>query len=393
MSKRFSTLLLPLFAFLSFLLFLYSFTQIDLGLALTRFPFLYAIQRGFQYVGYFNRPLSAWLYGLLVLAMFGVFALILSAVHKQKIKEKKVWMYLLIVTILLTFSYNAFSHDLFNYIFDAKIFTFYGKNPYAFKALDFPGDPMLGFMHWTHRVYPYGPAWLGLTIPLSYLGMDVFIVTFFLFKLLASAAFIGTAYFLRKIAGKLFPGKELFIVTFFAFNPFVLSEGLVSAHLDIVMMFFGVMSFYFLIQRRYWWALVLFALSVSVKFATIFLFPVFLAAVTMQVMKEKVPWAAFISAMCVSMLLSVVAAATQSGNFQPWYLLTVLPFAALIVHRYFAFIPSFILSAAAAIVYLPYLYLGHWDGPVQDILRNIYIVSILFSIVATLLYRFSKRKV
>jgi hypothetical protein len=44
------------------LLFLYSFTQIDLGLVISRFPFLYEVEKSFQYIGYFNRPLSASIY-------------------------------------------------------------------------------------------------------------------------------------------------------------------------------------------------------------------------------------------------------------------------------------------------------------------------------------------
>jgi len=81
-----------------------------------------------------------------------------------------------------------FLTTIFNYILTQKIITHYQQNPYIHKALDFPGDPMLSFMHWTQRVYPYGPVWLGLTaaIIISWFG---FFLHIFMFKALMSASF------------------------------------------------------------------------------------------------------------------------------------------------------------------------------------------------------------
>ena len=92
--------------------------------------------------------------------MFIYYFYFLYAVYKKKINKKIIRNLIVITSIGLGFSYVAFSYDLFNYIFDAKIITFYHQNPYFHKALDYPGDPMLSFMRWTHRVYPYGPIWL-----------------------------------------------------------------------------------------------------------------------------------------------------------------------------------------------------------------------------------------
>ena len=123
------------------------------------------MQKFFQQIGYFNRPLSAVLYSVIVISMFTFYILFLKLARVNLINKKQLWILILITTAILTFSYNAFSYDLFNYIFDAKIVTFYQQNPYIHKALDYLGDPMLSFMHWTHRYYPYGPIWLALTIP------------------------------------------------------------------------------------------------------------------------------------------------------------------------------------------------------------------------------------
>src|SRR5260221_5451039 len=148
-------------------LFFYSYTQVDLSLTLSRISIWQTIEKSFQYIGYFNRPLSTYLYLGILLLLFGFYIYFLKLVNKQKVKRKEVWLIIITLSVILTFSYNAFSYDLFNNIFDAKILTHYQLNPYSFKALDFPHDPMLSFMHWTQRTYPYGPIWLFFSIPLS----------------------------------------------------------------------------------------------------------------------------------------------------------------------------------------------------------------------------------
>ena len=169
------------YIFVILCLFLYSFTQIDLGLTVTRFAGVAQIQRAFQWVGFFNRPLSTWLDVLITLALFKFYIFFILFARKKILTSRTFWIIVFILTGILALSYTAYSYDIFNYIFDAKIFTHYGANPYLHKALDYPGDPMLSFMHWTHRTYPYGPIWLGLTIPLSYLGLNFFVPTYFLF--------------------------------------------------------------------------------------------------------------------------------------------------------------------------------------------------------------------
>lgn len=163
-------------------LFFYSFTQIDLGLVISRYPIFYQFEKSFQYIGYFNRPLSTLFYLLLLVLLFGFYVLFLKMAAKKKITKQFVWKLAIVAAVVLSFSYSAFSYDIFNYIFDAKIVTHYYQNPYAHKALDYPMEPMLAFMHWTHRMYPYGPVWLAVTVPLSFLGLQLFLPTFFLFK-------------------------------------------------------------------------------------------------------------------------------------------------------------------------------------------------------------------
>ena len=141
---------------------------------------------------------------------------------------------------------------------------------------------MLSFMRWTHRVYPYGPAWLGITIPLSFIGNNIFILTFILFKLLASVSFVFSAYFVQKISEQLSSQKSLLLLVLFAFNPLIIIESLVTGHIDIVMLVFALWGLYCLLQKKYIWAVFLLFISIGIKFVTVFLIPLFIAIYIMQ---------------------------------------------------------------------------------------------------------------
>ena len=338
--------LVLLYLFFIIALFLYSFTQVDLGLTMTRASFITNIQRWFQYIGYFNRPLSSALYGVIILGLFISYGVFMYSVKKKLLNSKLLWKLIVIITVILTFSYNAFSYDIFNYIFDAKILTHYQLNPYLYKPLDFPLDPMLSFMHWTHRTFPYGPIWLGITIPFSYLGLNFFLPTFFLFKVLASISYLGTVYAISRIVRKISPENESLAIVFFAFNPLVLIESLVSGHNDIVMMCLGMFGILFLVTKRYLIGLVLLLLSVGTKYATGFLLPLYGIIMLFERKQVLVKYQQIFPIFIVTMLLAVVAASIRT-TFQPWYLLFVVPLASLVPQKYYVIIPTFVLSIVA----------------------------------------------
>lgn len=370
-------------------LFFYSFTQIDLSLTLSQVSIWQTAEKFFKNIGYFQRPLSSFLFVSIVLLLFVFYLLILNAICKKEMSKKTIWFLIIAAAVILTFSYNAFSYDLFNYMFDAKIITYYSQNPYIHKALDFPGDPMLSFMHWTHRLYPYGPTWLGLTVPLSFVGMQFFLPTFFLFKMLMSMSFLGTVYFIGRILQKFSLKNELFGIAFFALNPLVIIESLVSAHNDIVMIFIVMWSLFLLMNKKYVRSIILFILSIGVKFATAFIFPIYALVLYLQSKKKTVNWQFLFAVMTAVMIIPVILASYRT-NFQPWYLLNILPFAALVSRSYYVFIPGVIVSLFATFQYLPFLYLGNWDKPVPSILFWMTVGSIVLSLLFTLAWSLKK---
>ncbi len=382
-----SRLFLCIYFFFILFLFAFSYTQVDLGLTLTRASIFSDIQKAFQYIGYFNRPLSTALFVLCIGGLFGCYLYLLK--YSKNISRKTIWILILITTGILAFSYNAFSYDLFNYIFDAKIVTHYGLNPYVHKALDFPGEPMLSFMHWTHRVYPYGPLWLGLSIPLSYLGSNIFIVTFFLFKIFIAGAYLLTVYFIEKVSERINNNTGSLPVILFAFSPFVLVESLVSSHNDIVMMALCMAGIYLLISQKFAQAFLLVVLSAAVKYATAVLLPLMLILWMASSKRITLEWSKLLPIFSLALLFTVGAATLQSGNFQPWYLLFVMPMFVLCSTKRYLIVPLVVISIGALAMYIPYLYLGNESYSITYLLPIITILTAIISFVSgIILYRF-----
>ena len=373
-------------------LFFYSFTQVDLNLTLSRWSVWVVIQKYFQHIGYFQRPLPTVLYIAIILLLYIFYFLFLRLAIIGKIRG--IWGLIVATTVILALSYNAFSYDLFNYIFDAKIVTFYHQNPYEHKALDYQYDQWTNFMRSTHRVYPYGPVWIGLTIPLSFLGFNIFLLTFYLFKTLIAASFLGTVYFLKKIIDYSKIQNAWYGITLFALNPLVLVESLVSAHNDTVMMFFAVLALYLLVKKSYVFAFTFLAVSIGIKFATILLLPVFIYIAIMQVKNKTIDFKRIFMIIFILMCVGVAITAFSSGTnknpeIQPWYFLMVLPFAAFIAEKRIVVVLTFFVSIAMLASYVPFLLVGEWPRDIVELKIKLLIGSIAVGI---LIYFFSSIK-
>lgn len=355
----------------SILLLLYSFTQVDLNLTLSQISLWQVIQKSLQSIGYFNRTLSTTLFLFLLLLLFFLYLATLKALEKGTIDRRELWKIILITSCILFFSYNAFSYDFFNYIFDARIVSHYHLNPYEHKPQEFASDPMLHFMRSVHRSYPYGPVWLGLSIPLSFLGSGIFLLTFYLFKLLVLGSFLVAAYFVEKIARFINEKYAAYSLALFALNPLILIEALVSAHNDIVMIFFALFAVYLLLRKRYIFSIVLLLLSAGVKFATVFLVPIFLMLMFTQTIKGSIAFSKVLSWAFILMTLSAVAMSLASGpktpEPQPWYLINVIPFAALLSQNKLVYLLTMFVSFGMLLFYVPFLHSGQWPKNIIEI--------------------------
>lgn len=211
-------------------------------------------------IGLFNRPLSSQLYLTCMGLLTVLHLLIVRKVPALSLKQVMIFA-IIIGAIAGICSYPALSRDLFNYIFDAKIFTFYGKNPYLLRAMDFPIDENLRFMHWIHRTYPYGPVYLLISFIPSFLSMGRFSLAFFLFKGMHVGLYALSVWCIYKIK----PAAAIF----FATAPLVLIEGLMSTHNDFVAVALGIIGMYYIHRGHLWRALIFMIASGLIKYFTL----------------------------------------------------------------------------------------------------------------------------
>ncbi len=331
-------------------------------------------------VGLFDRPLSAQLYLSCIALLTALHLLIIGKVPTLTLK--KVMMITVIIGVIAgIFSYPALSRDLFNYIFDAKIFTFYGKNPYLMRAMDFPVDENLRFMHWIHRTYPYGPIYLLISFIPSFLSLGKFSLAFFLFKSMHVCLYALSVWCIYKIK----PAAAIF----FATAPLVLVEGLMSTHNDFVAVGLGIIGMYCIHRGYLWRALILMIASGFVKYFTLplmvipsglligkYIFPSLRFSNTKQKILTKLFSQKNLAYCALFGVVGLIAYVAGSGELHSWYILNLFvftPFLYELVKLWQVFYIGLLVS------YHPYVVGGEW-GQGGDIGLKRTIMLITFSI-------------
>ncbi|OGK18595.1 hypothetical protein A3G67_01980 [Candidatus Roizmanbacteria bacterium RIFCSPLOWO2_12_FULL_40_12] len=342
-------------------LLIYSYSLIDLNLTLFNDELWLLARDSLVRLGYFQRELSSYIYIAVVLVLFYFHWL-----FTKNYKVVSFWKVVIPLLFLGVSSYPLLSHDFFNYMFDAKILTFYHQNPYVMRPLDFPSDPWLRFMHWVHRTYPYGPVFLPITLIPSFLSFGKFVLAFYLFKATSTFFYLAGSLSLFKMNKKW--------AIFFATNPLVVIEGLVNGHNDMIAAGLALIGIYFLFQKKNLFSRTFFLLSGGIKYLTI---PFLILSREKKHILNKI---AFSLLVCLLLYLSI----TQ--EVQPWYFLGILPFIVFfegLISKLSLFFAGLLLS------YFPYIRFGEWDTPWKINLKHQIIIGFL---VANAVYLLPKLK-
>jgi hypothetical protein len=337
---------------------IYSYWLIDPNITFFQNPYWVQFRDWAVYLGYYRRDIS-WIVYLILLIFLFIF-------HFFLLRKFKKYSAIHIAGIAVMFgciSYPFLSHDLFNYLFDARILTHYGLNPYTHTALDFQKDLWTRFMHWTHRTYPYGPTFLPLTLIPSFLGLGKFSLTYFLYKFMNGILYFLGVYSLNK--------KHKREAIFFASHPLIIIEGLINGHNDLIAVSLGLAGIYLLEKKYNVWSRIFFLFSAGIKYVTLPI--VFIGFVSIVPLKVRNLAKRYELNLLFCFQIALIIYLCYKMEIQPWYFLSLFVF----VHYFPQFIEKlFILFFGLLLSYYPFIRFGDWTAQSVFMKREIIFVAI-----------------
>lgn len=323
-----------LYGFLLAVFSLYSYALVDPNITFFNNGVWTWFRNVMVELGYYQRTSSVLIYAILVLLLF-IF-------HRSFIRRSGSYSALriaLIAGVVCLFAYPFASHDLFNYIFDARILTYYHQNPYMYNALDFPADHMTRFMHWTHRNYPYGPSFLAITAIPSFLSFGKFILNFILFKALFVGSYIVAVYVLSRWK------KEW--AMFYATHPLVIVDGLINAHNDILVVSLSLIGLYYVFHKTDVTGRIILLISGLVKFTTL---PLIFVTKNKNDMYTRIGFVG---------LAAVMVYLTFMRTVQPWYFLIPL----VLIPYFYDYLKKLqIFYLGVLLSYTGFIATGYWNN-------------------------------
>jgi len=222
-------------------------------------------------------------------------------------------------------------------------------------------------MHNTHTPAPYFYGWTGLSLLPYFLGGGKFSITWLSFRLFSFLSFGLLSFSLIKNIKK----QNIWLLILLL-NPLLLIEVVSNAHNDLWMMAPAITAMLLIITNKktsktILLSLLLLLFSASIKLATLALIPIWLALV----LPWKKVWPKlheFILSswpFLTSILLFLPLLTPRSKQFLPWYLIWSLVWLPLINKKWQSWkISLLILSISSMFRYIPYLWMGNYDGDV-----------------------------
>lgn len=362
-------------------LLLFSYTQVDLSLTLSRASFIRTIETAFQQVGFYHRPQATVLYLAIITAFFLLYAAVLYLARKKKIDEKTIWKLSIILFVVLFFSYPAaFSYDIFNYVFTAKTIVVYHQNPYVFSPILFEHlDPMLSFMRWTHLPSAYTPLSIATTIIPYLLSFGQLLFSVWFIRAGFVLFYFVTIWAIGAIVRKENRYNAPFAMAFFALNPLVITEILVSGHNDGMMMALSLLAMIAYKNKQKLLSFFLLSTSIATKLMTVFLLPL--------------PFIGWKKGRALLLLVLGLFLVLTKREFLPWYFLWVLPFLAIFPENPFVWFAGSGITLGLLLKYAPVFYTGGYDAPIPQIqLYGLIICSLIGGIFGILALRLKLQK-
>ncbi len=374
-----------IFCILFLLYSIWTWTLADPNLVLTSFQPYWVFQ---NFMWSIDKHVVTIVYALLVTLFFFMYWMFIEKCKVQNEKYKtisssKLSFILLLFPIffILLFSYNALSHDVFNYMFNAKMVIVYQANPHIQTALHFSEDLWVRFMHNIHTPAPYFYGWTAVSLIPYILGFGKFTPTWILFRLWSILGFSLLVFSQTLLLTKVFPKnwkKHVWKIFLFTLNPLVLIEIISNSHNDAWMMAPAIFSLVLIVDQKskriqkniavIFVSFLLLVFSISIKYATLLLFPIWLFILCKPIFEKYIKkflpqmldLISFITEYIYdfsSIALFLPLLTPRSQQFHPWYLIWSMSFLPFIKLQWLrnTFI---VLSVSSLFRYIPWI----WNG-------------------------------
>lgn len=253
-----------------------------------------------EFGGYFNffltknnSFLQALVYISIVSLLIFLFVLIIKN-HKVLFKNiKEVYVFVAIIGSIFIFALPIMSSDIFYYLGIGRIDATYNQNPYytsVKKFLDTDNNSEYLYsdsvlrkaetIMWSSTTVVYGPVWTFACKIVAGMSIGDIELGVFIFKLLNLLIHMLNVYLIYKITN-----KKIFALLY-GLNPYVLIEGIVNIHNDIMVVAFILLSLYFVLKKKNLFISIIFlAVATAIKY-----FPVlFLPFIVIYFYREKRP--------------------------------------------------------------------------------------------------------
>ncbi|MFZ5437884.1 MAG: hypothetical protein ACOZAK_02425 [Patescibacteria group bacterium] len=378
-NKRSVNLLFFCLFIVSFFYSVFSYSLTDPNLIISSWQPYWHFQLWMWQTFFKNTQLLTISYLGLVLSFFIIYLVGLKFFgHQKQPITKKIIIKFLIAFSPLLFSYNALSHDVFNYIFNAKMVTLFKANPHIKTALDFYYDDWTRFMHNTHTPAPYGYGWTIFSVIPYLAGFHKFLSSWFIFKLLAWVSYYLLFLTLTKFSEKLTNKKLTLQQTWLIFaNPLLVIEILSNLHNDLWMLVPAIAALNMVIDKPKKYlvpkaiiSLLLLAFSISTKLATITLIPFWFYWFGKWFIHNHKIFTSILSyetlfPSLISITLFLPLLTERSKMFLPWYLIWSLIW---LGQNKLKFWQNWLLalSLTALLRYLPWLLAGGFTELVEN---------------------------
>jgi len=225
-----------------------------------------------------NKTVSTVIYLVLFIAITAMYLQIIKNQNMFK-NIKEILKYVAIISGIFFIMLPWTSSDIFYYMGVGELDSKYHQNPYYVtmeqyynENKDNINDEILeqGANNvWAGTTVVYGPLAqiiFKLNTAISFKNIDISIL---IFKLLNIIIHLANSYLIYKITNK----KKFVLI--YGLNPFILLEFIGNVHNDIIIIFFILMTLYFLIKKNNIMASILFlALGTGIKYSTVLLLPI-----------------------------------------------------------------------------------------------------------------------